>query len=88
MKLTSKCQVTVPLAVREKLGLFPGSEVEFVVDGDAAKLVKAGRKKGTMSRGERIVARAVANKGTVNLDLTTDQIMALTRGWGEDDFDR
>lgn len=87
MKLTSKCQVTVPLAVREKLGLFPGSEVEFVVDGKSAKLVKAKKKKGTMSRGERIVARAIG-KGTVNRDLSTDQIMAWTRGWGEDDFDR
>ncbi|MCC7307599.1 MAG: AbrB/MazE/SpoVT family DNA-binding domain-containing protein [Acidobacteria bacterium] len=87
MKLTSKCQVTVPLAVREKLGLFPGSEVEFIVDGKFAKLVKAKKKKGTMSRGERIVARAIG-KGTVNRDLSTDQIMAWTRGWGEDDFDR
>ncbi len=88
MKLTSKCQVTVPLAVREKLGLFPGSEVEFVVDGKSAKLVKSKKKKGAMSRGERIVARAMANPGTANWDLTTDQIMAWTRGWGEDDFDR
>ena len=88
MKLTTKCQVTVPLAVREKLGLFPGSEVEFVVEGKAAKLVKARKTKGTVSRGERIVARAIANRGTANPDLTTDQIMAWTRGWGEDDFDR
>ena len=88
MKLTTKCQVTVPLAVREKLGLFPGSEVEFIVEGKAAKLVKARKKKGTVSRGERIVARAIANRGTANPHLTTDQIMAWTRGWGEDDFDR
>ncbi len=88
MKLTSKCQVTVPLAVREKLGLFPGSEVEFVVEGKAAKLVKAKKVKGAMTRGERIVARALANRGTAKPKLTTDQIMAWTRGWGEDDFDR
>lgn len=87
MRITSKGQVTVPQAVREKLGLFPGTEVEFVVRGNSASLVKAKKRKGTMSRGERIVARAVG-KGTVNLDLTTDQIMALTRGWGEDDYDR
>lgn len=88
MKLTSKCQVTVPQAIREKLGLFPGSEVDFVVRGKSVSLVKAAKKNGTMSRGEQIVARALANKGTVNLDLTTDQIMAWTRGWGENDFDR
>lgn len=88
MKLTSKGQVTIPQAVREKLGLFPGTEIEFVVRGNTARIVKAQKKKkGAMSRGERIVAQAIG-KGTVNLDLTTDQIMALTRGWGEDDYDR
>jgi len=87
MRLTSKGQVTIPQAVREKLGLFPGTEIEFVVRGNTAHIVKARKKKGTMSRGERIVAQAVG-KGSVNLDLTTDQIMALTRGWGEDDYDR
>ena len=88
MKLTSKCQVTVPQHVRERLGLFPGSEIEFVIRGNSASIVKAKKKKGTMSRGERIIARAKANPGTVNRDLTTDEIMALTRGWGEDDFGR
>ncbi len=87
MRITTKGQVTIPQEVREKLGLLPGSEVEFVVEGKSAKIIKARKKKGTMSRGERIVARAIG-KGTVNLDLSTDQIMAWTRGWGEDDFDR
>jgi AbrB family looped-hinge helix DNA binding protein len=87
MRVTSKGQVTIPQDVREKLGIFPGTEVDFVVRGDSAKLVKAKRKNGTMTRGERIVALA-AGKGSVNRDLTTDQIMAITRGWGEDDFDR
>jgi AbrB family looped-hinge helix DNA binding protein len=87
MRMTSKGQVTIPQAVREKLGLYPGAEIDFVVRGKSALIVKAKKKKGGVSRGERIVANAVG-KGTVNLDLTTDQIMALTRGWGEDDFDR
>jgi len=87
MRMTSKGQVTVPQSVRKKLGLFPGTEIDFVVDGNSASIVKGKKKKGIMSRGERIVARA-RGTGSVNLDLTTDQIMALTRGWGEDDFDR
>ncbi len=29
-KLTSKCQVTVPREVRERMGLKPGDEIEFV----------------------------------------------------------
>ena len=31
-RLTSKGQVTIPKAVRERLGLRPGDEVEFVED--------------------------------------------------------
>ncbi len=87
MRMTSKGQVTVPQHVREELGLFPGTEIDFVVKGKTAHIVKAARKNGNMTRGERIVAR-ITGSGTANLDLTTDQIMALTRGWGEDDFDR
>jgi AbrB family looped-hinge helix DNA binding protein len=34
MRITSKGQVTIPKAIREKLGVKPGDEVEFVeVDG-------------------------------------------------------
>ena len=61
--------------------------VEFGERGNQITIEKAKPKKGKLSRGERIVARATGT-GSVNLDLTTDQIMALTRGWGEDDFDR
>jgi AbrB family looped-hinge helix DNA binding protein len=31
-KMTSKGQVTIPKAVRERLGLRPGDEIEFVED--------------------------------------------------------
>ncbi len=79
MRVTIKGQVTIPLAVRERLGIFPGTEVEFVVRGDSVKLVKSeSRKKGGLSRGERAVA-LLAGKAT-DKRLTTDQIMALTRG--------
>ena len=87
MRVTTKGQVTIPIEVREKLGIFPGTEVEFSVNGDAVSIVKAKRTNGKLSRGERIVER-IRGKGTANLDLTTDQLMALMRGWGEDDFDR
>ena len=87
MRVTTKGQVTIPIEVREKLGIFPGTEVEFSVNGNAVSIVKAKRRDGKLSRGERIVER-IRGKGSANLDLTTDQLMALTRGWGEDDFDR
>lgn len=87
MRVTTKGQVTIPIDVREKLGIFPGTEVDFVVSGDSAKLVKGKAKNGRPTRGDEIVARLVG-AGTANRDMTTDEIMALTRGWGEDDFDR
>ena len=87
MRVTSKGQVTIPIAIRNKAGIFPDTEVEFGLRGDTVTIKKA--KKGRRpTRGEKIVARAMAKRGTANPDLTTDQIMAWTRGWGEDDFDR
>jgi AbrB family looped-hinge helix DNA binding protein len=88
MRVTSKGQVTIPIAIREKAGILPDTEVEFGLRGDTVIIRKVSASRGRRrSRGEEIVARA-RGTGSVNLELTTDQIMALTRGWGEDDFDR
>jgi antitoxin PrlF len=72
MRVTSKGQVTIPQAVRERLGITPGSEVDFELDRDGARLVRA-----RTSRGDELVERMVG-RGTV--ELSTDEIMALTRG--------
>lgn len=87
MRVTTKGQVTIPIAIREKAGIFPDTEVEFGLRGDTVTIKKAVANGRRLTRGEEIIARA-RGKGSVNRDLTTDQIMALTRGWGEDDFDR
>jgi len=88
MRVTSKGQVTIPIALREKFGIFPDTEVEFGERGNKITIEKAKPRKGKLTRGERIVARA-AGSATANLDLTTDQIMAWTRGWDDiDDPDR
>ena len=76
MRITSKGQVTIPVEVRERLGLLPHSEVEFVVEGNAVRIRKArGRQK--RRRGHSIVEHL---KGKATAALTTEQIMALTRG--------
>jgi AbrB family looped-hinge helix DNA binding protein len=74
MRVTSKGQVTIPRQVREALGIRPQSEVEFVKvkDGDY-RLVK---RKGTTSK----TSRFAALRGTATVKMTTDEIMALTRG--------
>jgi antitoxin PrlF len=74
MKVTSKGQVTIPRHIRQKLGITPASDVEFVIEGNVV-LLRAGD--GTQSRGKRIVNSL---KGRATVRMTTDEIMALTRG--------
>jgi AbrB family looped-hinge helix DNA binding protein len=74
MRITSKGQVTIPLAIREKLGLHPDTEVAFEVSGNAVRIKKA---RGGQSRGERIVNRM---RGKATSGMSTDEILALTRG--------
>jgi len=75
MRVTIKGQVTIPIEIREKLGLLPNSEVEFIVDGNSVKIQKAcsGTHKG---RGHSVVKHL---KGRMKSTMTTDEIMALTR---------
>jgi len=76
MRITSKGQVTIPQQIRERFGLLPETEVEFIVKGGKVQIVKASEPRGE-TRGTRIVRRL---RGTATSRLTTDQIMALTRG--------
>jgi AbrB family looped-hinge helix DNA binding protein len=38
VRVTEKGQVTIPQAIRESLGIRPGSEVAFTLEGDHARL--------------------------------------------------
>lgn len=78
MRLTEKGQVTIPVEVRRRLGLRPGDEVEFVLDGTGARVVRAAT---VPSRGRRITDRL---RGKGDVQLTTEQIMALTRDADDD----
>lgn len=78
MRVTTKGQVTIPQDIRERLGIFPGTEVEFVIKGDSATLVKAKEKNGRPTRGDRAIA-LLAGSAT-DKRLTTDEILRLTRG--------
>ena len=75
MRITSKGQVTIPMDIREKLGLLPHTVVEFEIDGDAVRITKASR--ATRSRGRELIEHM---RGRATSGLTTDQIMKLTRG--------
>jgi AbrB family looped-hinge helix DNA binding protein len=80
MRVTSKGQVTIPIEMREKYGLLPHTEIEFVDDGKSLKIVRAksGRRPGK-GRGDLLVER-LRGTATANLDMTVDEILAIMRG--------
>lgn len=73
MKVTSKGQVTIPIELRQRTGIGPGSEVEFY-EKNGQLLIRKVKDSG---KGAALVAK-MTGKG--NLKLSTDQIMDLTRG--------
>lgn len=75
MRITSKGQVTIPAEIREKFGLLPETEVEFEVEGNSVRLVKAPKSKGR-TRGSDALSRLTGRAG---VRMTTDEILALTR---------
>ena len=75
MRITAKGRVTIPVEIRERLGLLPDSEVEFEIDGNAVRIRKARGRRAT-GRGRSIVQHL---RGKVTGRLTTEQIMAMTR---------
>ena len=74
MKITSKGQVTIPVAIRQRFGLLPGTEVTFEARGVVVVIRKV-RESG--SRGANVVAQL---KGKATSGICTDEILALTRG--------
>lgn len=74
MRITSKGQITIPQQVRRDLGLEVGDEVDVVIRSGEAVIVPAS---GPSGRGRRIVDALL---GSGDVELSTDEIMALTRG--------
>ena len=73
--VTVKGQVTIPKPVRDHLRLASGDRVEFEVDPDGAVQIRKVGADPDLSpdRFTRLLGRATAG-------LTTDEIMAMTRG--------
>jgi len=72
MKVTIKGQVTIPMHIREKYGILPNTDVDFVEERGRIYLKKLvdppARKKFRKYR------------GVATVKMTTEEIMALTRG--------
>ena len=75
MRITSKGQVTIPVEIRERLGLLPNTEVRFEVEGNTVRIVREENPSG--SRGQRLLERM---RGRATSRMSTEEIMALTRG--------
>ena len=73
MRVTIKGQVTIPEHIREKLGIRPQSEVDFIEERGRVYLVKKVNKTSRQNRFRRF-------RGIATVKLATDEIMALTRG--------
>jgi AbrB family looped-hinge helix DNA binding protein len=74
MRVTEKGQITIPKDLRDALGIGAGSEVEFERHDDAIVVRKVSQ---GPTRGSRLAARL---RGRGDVRMTTDEIMALTRG--------
>jgi antitoxin PrlF len=73
MRVTEKGQITIPKELRDALGIGAGTEVEFERRKDAIVVRKA---RAGPTRGARLVDRM---RGRGDVEMTTDEIMALTR---------
>jgi len=71
--VTSKGQVTIPKPVRDLLGVGPGSRVEFRRAADGSVVIERADRVSQASRLADLVG--IAGPG-----LSTDEIMAITRG--------
>lgn len=78
MRITSKGQVTIPQQVREAAGFMPGTDVEFLLDGEGVRVVKADaeRRARKKTRGQAAVERFT---GSATTPMTSAELMALLR---------
>jgi len=74
MKITSKGQVTIPQEFRERFGFLPNTQIEFIAERGALKLIKS---RADSAKGKSLVDRM---RGCGDGKLSTAQIMKLTRG--------
>jgi AbrB family looped-hinge helix DNA binding protein len=73
MRVTTKGQVTIPQHIREKLGITPSTEIDFVEEKGRFYIAK---QKVSRSQKEKFAKL----RGITTVRMTTDEIMRLTRG--------
>jgi antitoxin PrlF len=74
-KITTKGQVTIPKRLRDHLGLKPGSSVEFELAADGRVFLETHQR--------ALTSKFAGLRGSAKSGMTTDEVMALTRGEDE-----
>jgi AbrB family looped-hinge helix DNA binding protein len=74
-RVTSKGQITIPRAIREKFGMLPNTMIEFVIESKGPRLKRA---QGANTRGTEIVARM--KKSRRAMKLSSNVVLQLVRG--------
>ena len=72
MRVTTKGQVTIPQEIREKLGITPAVEIDFLEEEGRDYLVKRIGQPKNIHKFRKL-------RGIASVKMTTDEIMALTR---------
>jgi AbrB family looped-hinge helix DNA binding protein len=71
MRVTTKGQVTIPINVREMLGIIPETDIDFIEDNGRFYIVKISKPKMT--------GQFKKLRGIATAKMSTDEIMKLTR---------
>ena len=79
MKLTVDGQITIPEHIRQQAGLSPDSELEIRYENGRFWLEKITTDSETKRRKIRQAIRQVEGSANANLDLSSDEVMRMTR---------
>lgn len=79
MRITSKGQVTIPQWVRERYGLMPQTDVQFI-EHDGMVTLSPADSASKPDRADQLLARL---RGSAQRSLTTDEIMRLSRAYDD-----
>lgn len=83
MRVTEKGQVTIPKEIRDRLGIIPGSDVDFVADEKGARLVVVSGQSDRSNDDFETWINSVS--GTLDTGgMTTDEYMEWLRGPRDD----
>lgn len=77
MKITDKGQVTIPLALRKRFKLLPGTEVDFIAGQQALEIKPRPQARPSRKAFELWLSKAA---GSARPGIGTDELMAVTRG--------